>query len=142
MSCYLKRLALIGAVILTFAGGANAASESRHIRFTALKADDLTSLINTVMDSGLNDVIEFRRGDRVPVTFKAEGDLVQSLPGGETTLEVKRDFFLKADGRRILISWDDQEFKPFEDVVSGQLSVTATATPGLAILLTATAHQD
>ncbi len=41
-------------------------------------------------------------------------------------VKVKKGFFLKMSEQQLLMSWDGEEFKPFKDLISGQLSVAAS----------------
>jgi hypothetical protein len=41
-------------------------------------------------------------------------------------VKVKKGLFLKMSDQQLLMSWDGEEFKPFRDLISGQLSVGAS----------------
>lgn len=74
-----------------------------------------------------NLIVEFKEGDRLPVNLKAEGDLFESVDSNPTFAEVKKDFCVKVDGSNLLMSLDGVNFKPFNQMARGSVSVGTNA---------------
>ncbi len=80
-------------------------------RLTAASAEDL--------------IVEFRQGDELPVSFSAEGDLLETSRVGTSYVSVKRNFWLKLENNDVQMSLDGTAFKPIKDMVTGSLTAGA-----------------
>jgi hypothetical protein len=69
--------------------------------------------------------IEFRRGDQLPVTVTAAGDLIETTQQATSYVGVKRDFWIKAEDDKIMISFDGQSFRPFNEALTGHFQAGA-----------------
>lgn len=72
-------------------------------------------------------LIEFRKGDMLPLTFTAEGDFFETQQAQATPLKVKKDLWMKVDGSKLEISLDGTNFKPLPQVAHGLLMIGASA---------------
>lgn len=92
----------------------------KTIRIT--KLDDL--VINQIMSlKNQENVIEFRKGDFIPLHFEAKGDLIESKNGLLSDLIVKRDFFIKIKEGNISLSLDGRLYRPLKKYIKGRISV-------------------
>ena len=67
--------------------------------------------------------IEFREGDRLPLSVKVAGHFAENLEPTPVWVTVKRHFFLRFDGPDVEVSLDGKNFRPHRDVLTGNLSV-------------------
>lgn len=72
-------------------------------------------------------LIEFRKGDTVPLTFTAEGDFFETQQVQPTPLKVKKDLWVKVDGSKFEVSLDGTNFKPLPQTAHGLLLIGASA---------------
>ncbi len=70
-------------------------------------------------------IVEFRQGDELPVSFSAEGDLLETSRVGVSYVQVKRSFWLKLENNDVQMSLDGTAFKPIKDMVTGSLTAGA-----------------
>lgn len=84
------------------------------------------SALQSFMSGDHDDVLEFQSGDKIKVTFKADGDLLESTSNGFTKLKVKTTFYIRKDNDQLLMSFDGQDFKPLKEVITGRLSANAS----------------
>ncbi|MGE3683773.1 MAG: hypothetical protein AB7G93_18795 [Bdellovibrionales bacterium] len=104
--------------VLLFAG----TSEAKIIRATEINGAGWASL----SDGAAGDtVIEFRRGDELPVTLSAAGDLIETTRSATSYVGVKRDFWLKIQPSEIQISLDGTTFRDLGDVLYGGIEAGA-----------------
>jgi len=89
---------------------------------------DLTPQANAKFMEQLKQGVQFRQGDRIPMTFVAEGDLLESADGQPIYLTVRRGFFMKMVGNDILMSLDGTQYKKISDLLKGTISADASAT--------------
>jgi hypothetical protein len=94
------------------------------IRATELGSNFLTKIQKEEIK---NVTIEFRVGDRLPITIRAEGDLFESVDNNPTFIEIKKTFFVRIDDSNVAMSFDGEIFKPFTDFVGGSLSIGASS---------------
>jgi hypothetical protein len=119
------RLAFGGPVVALgiLTGVAAMAAPSQSVRATQLtgkvwsdfekgKAKDLT--------------VEFRQGDRLPVTLQAKGDMIETSESAASYVVVKRPFWVRLEQDGIQVSLDGSTYKPFKDAVGGNLTVGAS----------------
>lgn len=68
-------------------------------------------------------VIEFRKGDRVPLSLMVGGDVVEFETTPQAFMLIKRDTWIKVDSSgEVLMSFDQKNFSPIRDLVTGVLS--------------------
>lgn len=100
------------------------ASVENSIRVSKLSSE----LIARIQKGEANNlVVEFKEGDRLPVNLKAEGDLFESVDSNPTFVEVKKDFYVKVDSSNLFMSLDGVNYKPFNQMVRGSVSVGTNA---------------
>ncbi|MGZ3806027.1 MAG: hypothetical protein ACXVB4_17565 [Pseudobdellovibrionaceae bacterium] len=68
-------------------------------------------------------VVEFLKGDELPITVSAEGDFFETLQAQPTPLIIKKNFWLKVNKNTALFSLDGNNFKPLPQVANGTLVV-------------------
>lgn len=96
---------------------------------SALRARDMSTKqwSEAMSQQPLNMTVEFRERDEIPVNLTAEGDFIETVQNQPTYIRVKRNFWLKLRNQDVLISLDGVNFKPLNQVVTGQLSAGADA---------------
>lgn len=99
-------------------------SEARLFRAREM---DAKSWGDALKNAKPGDVVEFRQGDELPVTLRAEGDLLETRNPETTYVSVKRNFWLKMSANSVLVSLDGQNFGEIKDRLEGQLSASANA---------------
>jgi hypothetical protein len=75
----------------------------------------------------LKQGVQFRQGDRIPMNFHAEGDLLESADDHPIYLTVRRGFFMKMVGNEVLMSLDGIQYRKMKDLVKGTISADASA---------------
>ena len=85
--------------------------------------------LNAFMSGESDDVLEFQKGDEIKVTFKAEGDLLETTSGGPAMVKVKKTFYIKIDADQLLMSFDGQDYRPLKDTITGSLKGSASGDP-------------
>jgi hypothetical protein len=96
-------------------------AEAKTIRAKELEPGSISEL----MQSGGETTVEFRHGDILPVTFAADGDLVESTQIGTSLIQVKRDFWIRFAQDKIEISFDQMNYRPVNEVLSSSISATS-----------------
>jgi len=99
-------------------------AEARTLRATELDNKAVASLLG---GSAEPVVIEFRAGDEIPVSFGAEGDLLETTRAGQSYVGVKRNFWLRIEGMKFEMSLDGIAYKPLSEMISGSLFAGANA---------------
>lgn len=115
----LTAIALLGALLLTHAG------EAKPIRATEMTAADWAKSA----DEKENMTIEFRRGDQLPVSLLAQGDLIETPRNEVIYVSVKRDFWMRLTSNVPQISLDGTHFRKIPEVLTGALSAGAGTDP-------------
>ncbi|MBX2993605.1 MAG: hypothetical protein KF681_02245 [Bdellovibrionaceae bacterium] len=101
---------------------ATAQAQGRTVRATELSG----SMWSDLTKGKLSDVVvEFRQGDELPVTFEAEGDLIETRRASVSYIGVKKNFWLRLSQRDVEISFDGVAFKKLGDALSGSLEAGA-----------------
>ena len=92
-----------------------------------IRATDMTSSLWSDLSRGaLGDlVVEFRQGDELPVTFSAEGDLLETTHSASSYVGVKRNFWVRLQQTKIQMSLDNVAFKDVSDILSGSFQAGA-----------------
>lgn len=70
-------------------------------------------------------VVEFRQGDEIPLSFHAEGDLIETRQNSVSTVVVKKNFWIRLSSNLIEISFDGTNFKKIQEAVSGSIEAGA-----------------
>ena len=74
----------------------------------------------------LNDtIVEFHQGDELPVSFEAEGDLLETTRSSVSFVLVKKNFWLQLNQNKIQLSLDGVIFKNLGDFLSGGVEAGA-----------------
>ena len=111
-------VAIVGMLMLS--GIANA--QGKVIRATEMG----TSMWSDLAQGKLGDIIiEFRQGDELPVSFEAQGDLLETRQTGVSYVGIKRNFWLRLSQNNLEISLDGVTFKKITDVLKGSLEAGA-----------------
>ncbi|WP_413289800.1 hypothetical protein [Bdellovibrio sp. HCB337] len=95
-------------------------SEAQTMRASDLDANTWAKVFNGQMQGV---VIEFRRGDTLPVNFTAEGDFFETQRTQPSYLNIKKDFWMMVVKKDVLFSLDGTNYKPLPQVASGTLQV-------------------
>ncbi len=92
-----------------------------------MRATDMGATMWSDLASGkLGDVVvEFRQGDELPVTFEAEGDLMETRKTFISYVGIKKNFWLRLRQNNVEISLDGAIFKKMGDVLTGSLDAGA-----------------
>jgi hypothetical protein len=92
-------------VLATAAAGCGHAAEPLRLRATDFKSWPALEA------AGRPIVLEFREGDRIPVDFSIDGDLVQTLPAApEIALRARKPFFVRVSADGLAVSADGVHF--------------------------------
>ncbi|MEK6775069.1 MAG: hypothetical protein AABY64_14105 [Bdellovibrionota bacterium] len=113
-------LFMIGVFLLIRGADANAKT---------VKATEMGSTVwSDISDGSLKDVIvEFRQGDEIPLSFKAEGDLVESSQESVSYIRIKRNFWLRLNQSTVELSLNGVKFKKLNEALTGSLEAGANA---------------
>lgn len=85
-----------------------------------------TTMWSDLTKGKLGDVVvEFRQGDELPVTFEAQGDLIETRQTSVSYVGIKRNFWLRLSQKDVEISLDGMTFKKLNDVLTGSLEAGA-----------------
>jgi hypothetical protein len=73
-------------------------------------------------------VIEFQTGGQLPLTFTAQGDLLESTQTAPSFVTIKKDFWVRINGTStaqptVQISFDNSTFQDINSVIGGSLTV-------------------
>ena len=110
-----KMILVLSTLLICSTVMANAESP---VRATKLSPE----LINKIQKGEvINLVIEFRKGDQIPINLKAVGDLFESTDSNPTFVEVKKDFYINIKGPEVNMSFDGVNYKPYNKVIRGSL---------------------
>lgn len=92
-----------------------------------VRATDMGSAMWSDLAHGkLGDVVvEFRQGDELPVTFEAQGDLIETRQNSTSYVGIKKNFWLRLSQNNVEISLDGTTFKKLNDVLTGSLEAGA-----------------
>jgi hypothetical protein len=95
----------------------------------SVRANELTPQIWNEYNKGEIQelLIEFQQGDKLPVTFQAEGDLLETTEANPSYVTVQRSFWVQMKQNSLQLSLDGTHFKPFKKLIAGSLSVGAGA---------------
>lgn len=82
--------------------------------------------------------VEFRSGDRLPVSIDIKSDLITVTDSPLAAVTVQCSFWIRMENGEILMSLDGEFFRPLGKVVGGALSLGAGTPPtgGLANQIT------
>jgi hypothetical protein len=92
-----------------------------------VRATDMgTTMWSDLTKGKLGDVVvEFRQGDELPVTFEAQGDLIETRQTSMSYVGIKRNFWLRLSQNDVEISLDGTTFKKLNEVLTGSLEAGA-----------------
>lgn len=98
------------------------AAEAKTIRAT-----EMTGSLWQRLTAGTAEelIVEFRQGDELPVSFTAEGDLIETSRAGVSYVSVKRNFWLKLQNNDVQMSLDGSAYRPVKDMLTGSLTAGA-----------------
>lgn len=120
----IKVKSVLALICVVFAIGA---SEAKTIRATEMDR----SLWSRFSKGTLSDiVIEFRHGDELPVTFTAEGDLLETTQHATSYIGVKRNFWLRMEQANVKISFDGVTFTELNEALEGSFQVGTGSDQG------------
>ncbi|KYG67179.1 hypothetical protein AZI86_09220 [Bdellovibrio bacteriovorus] len=108
----MKKAVIMGVCLWALVG----VSEAKTIRAIQLQNTQWSDL------GSLGDVIiEFQKGDELPVRVNASGDLLETSRPSVSYVAVKRDFWLKAQKDKIQFSLDGVTFKELNESLRGSI---------------------
>ncbi len=116
----LKIIAFAGLVIASDL----AAAQTKLIRANEMSSDQLSEIFKK---NSQGTTVEFRQGDEIPISFSAEGDLLETSKPGVSYLRVKKNFWIKMFNNDVVLSLDGSNFKPLSQIVTGSFSAGASA---------------
>jgi hypothetical protein len=92
-----------------------------------VRATDMgTTMWSDLTKGKLGDVVvEFRQGDELPVTFEAQGDLIETKQTSVSYVGIKRNFWLRLSQNDVEISLDGTTFKKLNEILTGSLEAGA-----------------
>ena len=70
-------------------------------------------------------VVEFHQGDELPLSFQAQGDLMETRKNSISTVVIKKDFWIRLRTNVVEISFDGTNFKKIEEVATGSIQAGA-----------------
>ena len=114
------KMVLVIAGVLFLSGAVQASGK-------VVRATDMGSTMWSDLAHGkLGDVVvEFRQGDDLPVSFEAQGDLIETRQSSVSYVGVKKNFWLRLSQNNVEISLDGTAFKKLNDVLTGSLEAGA-----------------
>lgn len=84
-----------------------------------------------------SQVMAFKQGDRIPLSLSLGGDLIEAENQPTQYVTVKRDFWLRIIGSKFEMSLDGSQYKPLNESVAGNLSLTTGLAGEMAVGLQA-----
>lgn len=98
-----------------------------HAGGKVVRATDMGATMWSDLSRGkLGDVVvEFRQGDELPVTFEAQGDLLETIQTSVSYVGIKKNFWLRLSQNDVEISLDGTAFKKLNEVLTGSLEAGA-----------------
>ena len=117
----IKTIILVGLVTV----GQLATAQARLVRASEMNSDQWSEIFK---NGSAEVIVEFHQGDEIPVSFSAQGDLLETTKPGLSYVQVKKNFWLKLLNNDVVLSLDGSNFKPLNQVISG--SFTADAGSG------------
>ena len=116
----MKRMEFVLVAMLLLSGAVQASGK-------VVRATDMGATMWSDLTHGkLGDVVvEFRQGDDLPVTFEAQGDLMETRQTSVNYVGIKKNFWLRLSQNNIEISLDGTTFKKMSDVLTGSLEAGA-----------------
>lgn len=106
------------------AANASASPDTRVVRAT-----ELGSSIWTDLSSGaISDlIVEFRKGDEIPVSLTSKGDLLETVTVGASYVSVKRNFWIRVGAKdKVEMSLDGLQYKSLQEQLTGSLTAGAS----------------
>ncbi len=119
-------MTMLMAATLTMGAGAHADSLEVSTSKTFSQSE-----LSKIFHNGTT--IRFHRGDEIPLSFTTGGDLIETKEAGESSVIVKRDFWIRMLNDTVLFSLDGKTFKPFMDSVTGQFEAKSDSNGGFSI---------
>ncbi len=119
-------MTMLMAATLTLGAGANADS-------LEVSTSNIFSQSELSKSFHKGTTVRFHRGDEIPLSFTTGGDLIESTQLAETSVVVKRDFWIRIQNDMVLFSLDGKAFKPFMDSVTGQFEVKSETNGGFSL---------
>ena len=101
---------------------------SQAVASSSIRATNLNPKVWSEFESGKTSeiLVEFRQGDRLPVTFQAQGDFLETSESNPSYVTVKRPFWVNFSKTKITMSLDGSRFQPIQDVVKGMFTIGAS----------------
>lgn len=92
-----------------------------------VRATDMTpSMWSDLAVGRLGDmVIEFRQNDELPVSFEAQGDLLETRRTSVSYVGIKKNFWLRLSQNDVEISFDGASFKKLNESLTGSIEAGA-----------------
>ncbi len=82
-------------------------------------------ILSMKADAGTEKILMYKQGDEVPVNLVVKGDLAETEEDSAVYVTVKRTFFLKETDSGTFVSFDGNLYKPYQQVISETLSISA-----------------
>lgn len=101
-----------------------ATAQTRVLRASEMNSEQWSEILK----NGSEEVtVEFRQDDEIPVSFSAQGDLLETSKSGISYVQVKKSFWLKLQNNDVVLSLDGTNFKPLNQVIGGSFSAGASS---------------
>lgn len=96
---------------------------------TAIRVTELNPKVWSDLEKGIAQelLIEFRQGDRLPITLGAQGDLIETTESHPSYVTVRRSFWIKLTQADVQMSLDGSTFRPINQIVGGTFNIGASA---------------
>lgn len=93
---------------------------------TVRATDMAPSMWSDLAEGRLGDmVIEFRQNDELPVSFEAQGDLLETRRTSVSYVGIKKNFWLRLSQNDVEISFDGASFKKLNESLTGSIEAGA-----------------
>ncbi len=95
----------------------------------ALRASEMNpkQWSEVLADTNHKYIVEFRKGDELPVSFDVEGDLLETNKSSVSYVGVKKNFWMRLSDNNVEISFDGSSFQDLTKALTGVLQADAKA---------------
>lgn len=110
--------------------GLSTSTMASSIRFSDLDSKEF----NHILSGQSNQVVEFQKGDLIPLGLKVEGDLLSLSSHKTNFLKVQKKFFILISRLEFKISFDGHYYLPLSEALTGSLTVDANVNSPSSLL--------
>ncbi len=105
----------------------SAAAQAKTIRATDINAEALAQLAT---GEATELIIEFIKGDELPVTFSSTGDLFEITQQEASYITIKKDFWIKINKGHYTFSLNGSSYKPITEALTGSFKASLGSNNG------------